>query len=83
MAKAAMAEASTPIATVEDPYRRPVVAIVWVVRSATPIRTAARVIGWVGDRVTARIPAGARPERARIAVVIGTDGLKSLAAVFC
>jgi hypothetical protein len=83
MTEAAMAEASTPIAAVEDPYRGSVVAIVWVVRPATPVRTAACVVGWVGDGVTARVTAGARTERARIAVVIGTDGLKGLAAVFC
>lgn len=83
MAEAAMAKASAPIATIEDPYRRPVIAIIGIVRSATPIRTASRVVGRVGNRVTARVTAGARPKRTRVAVVIRTDGLKGLAAVFC
>ena len=82
-AETAMAKASAPIATVEDPYRRAVVAIVGVVRSATPIGTATRVIRWVRNRVTAGVTAGTLPERARVAVVIGTGGLKGLAAVFC
>ena len=83
MAETAVAKASAPITTIENPYRRAVITIVGVVRSATPIGTATRVVGRVGNRVTARVTAGALPERARVAVVIGTDGLKGLTAVFC
>ena len=87
MAETVVAKASAPITTIEDPYRRAVITIVGVVRAATPIRTATCVGRRVGNRVTgrvtARVTAGALPGRARVAVVIGTDELKGLTAVFC
>ena len=80
MAKATMTESATPIATIKDAYGGSV-AIVGVVRPATPIGAASRVRGRIGDRVTSCVASSTLARPVRI-VVIGSDGLESLAAVF-
>src|SRR5258708_40340296 len=72
------------LTAVEDAYRRPIEAIVGVVRATTPIGAATRVIRGISNRVTARITIGtlARRARAPSVVVIGTDRLEGLTAVF-
>src|ERR1700756_5154025 len=83
MAETVMTPTAAPKAPVIEADRRPVKAVVGVVRPATPIRTATRVVRRrISNGVAARIAVGSLARRAPGIVVIGTGGLKGLAAVF-